>query len=183
MARVASATRAIVLGWKEATMWRPTAAAALCSALVLVVGCGRAAKPARPAPQGAPAGESASQNKTGAVDSLPANALSGRHSEDIAEMLQGRVAGLQVIRSPNGDISLRIRGGDPELDSTGVVQAGEPLLVLDGMPVSDGQLSNTLRAIDPHEVANIQVLKDVASTSVYGIRGAHGVILITLKHE
>lgn len=165
-------------------MWRPTAVAALCSALVLVVGCGRAAKPERPAPEGAPAGETTPQSKkTGAVDSLSASSFDNRHVEDIAELLQGRVAGLQVIRQPNGDISLRIRGGDSELDSSGVVQAGEPLLVLDGMPVSDGQVSSTLRGIDPHEVANIQVLKDVASTSVYGIRGAHGVILITLKHD
>jgi TonB-dependent SusC/RagA subfamily outer membrane receptor len=91
-----------------------------------------------------------------------------------------------VIRAENGDISLRIRGGDMSFrrdsdGSTTAVSAGEPLLVIDGMPVNEGQNSNTLRALNPNEIENIQVLKDVSSTSSYGMRGAHGVILITMK--
>lgn len=125
---------------------------------------------------------------TGAVDSLPAGALVERHVEDIAELLQSKVAGLRVIRLSNGDISLRIRGGDISLrpgdnNTIAAEPAGEPLLVIDGMPVSEGQLSNTLRALNPHQIASIQVLKDVSSTSVYGMRGAHGVILITMKRD
>ena len=53
--------------------------------------------------------------------------------------------------------------------------------MIDGMPVNEGQNSNTLRALNPNEIENIQVLKDVSSTSSYGMRGAHGVILITMK--
>jgi TonB-dependent SusC/RagA subfamily outer membrane receptor len=125
---------------------------------------------------------------TGATDSLPGKSFDDQHVQDIAELLESRVAGLHVTRLPNGDISLRIRGGDMSLRSDGdgnlVGQSeGEPLLVIDGMPVSDGQLSNTLRALNPHEIKNIQVLKDVSSTSFYGIRGAHGVILITMKND
>jgi TonB-dependent starch-binding outer membrane protein SusC len=55
--------------------------------------------------------------------------------------------------------------------------------VIDGMPVSEGQLSNTLRALDPRQVAKVEVLKDVSTTSAYGMRGAHGVIVITLKRD
>ena len=88
-----------------------------------------------------------------------------------------RVAGLQVIRLPNGDISLRIRG----IDST--ERLGEPLLVVDKMPVSEQAMTFTLRALRPSEIASIDVLKDVSSTPAYGMRGAHGVILIRTKHD
>jgi len=168
-------------------MWRPAVAAALCCALTSLAGCGRTGRGATPQPpHGAPAGDSTARlsNETGAVSSLPPGALTGRHVEDVAELLQGRVAGLQVIRLPNGDITLRIRGGDPSLNSESAGgQDGEVLLVIDGMPVQEGQLSNTLRALNPEEIASIQVLKDVSSTSIYGIRGAHGVILITMKRK
>ena len=88
--------------------------------------------------------------------------------------------GLEVIRAPNGDISLKIRGGDLSLNNDTTY---EPLLVIDGMPVSEGQVGSTLRALNPQEVARIDVLKDVSSTSMYGIRGAHGVIVSTMKHQ
>jgi Outer membrane receptor for ferrienterochelin and colicins len=114
---------------------------------------------------------------TGAIDSLPAETLEGRHVTDVAELLKGRVSGLQVIRLPNGDISLRIRGSDS------ITQDGEPLLVIDGMPVSEQNLTGALRSLSPHEIASIEVLKDVSSTAFYGIRGAHGVILITTKRD
>jgi TonB-dependent SusC/RagA subfamily outer membrane receptor len=91
-------------------------------------------------------------------------------------MLRGRVPGLQVIQLPNGDISLRIRGGDS------ILSEGEPLVILDGAPVAPQNVSNVLRELNPPDVARIEVLKDVASTSVYGIKGAHGVVLITMKH-
>jgi TonB-dependent SusC/RagA subfamily outer membrane receptor len=126
--------------------------------------------------------------RTGSSDSLPSESLDKQHARDIAELLQSRVAGLRVIRLSNGDLSLRIRGGDMSLrqESDGTTTAessGEPLLVIDGMPVSDGQVSNTLRSLDPHQVKSVQVLKDVSSTSSYGMRGAHGVVLITLKNH
>lgn len=161
-------------------MRKPAAVAALCWGLALLPGCGHTAAP----PPISPA-----DRETGAVDSLPAGTMEERHVQDIAELLQGQVPGLRVIRLPNGDISLRIRGGDVSLRSGGNESTivgeveGEPLLVIDGMPVSEGQLSNTLRALNPKEVESIQVLKDVSSTSIYGIRGAHGVILITLKRD
>ncbi|HEX5437857.1 MAG TPA: TonB-dependent receptor plug domain-containing protein [Gemmatimonadaceae bacterium] len=169
-------------------MKRPAVTAGICCWLVVLSACGhRAAPPSTsPAPQTGTARDSVlpSGNRAGSIDSLSAGTLQGRHVQDIAELLQGRVAGLQVVRLPNGDISLRIRGGDLSLDSSnGGAQEVEPLLVINGMPVADAEVSNTLRGLDPHDIANIQVLKDVSSTSVYGIRGAHGVILITLKRQ
>lgn len=168
-----------------------TAAAVSVALLFALAGCGRsAAAPAGTAPRATRSVEAAEagNDRTGAADSLPASELGDRHVQDIAEFLQSRVAGLRVIRADNGDISLLIRGGDMafrrESDgSTSAESAGEPLIIIDGMPVSDGQVSNTLRALNPKEIENIQVLKDVSSTSSYGMRGAHGVILITMKKD
>jgi TonB-dependent SusC/RagA subfamily outer membrane receptor len=149
--------------------------------MVMLSGC---ASRSHPRAEGAvPAGDTASpgahprRNTTGATDSLPMASLEREHVEDIAELLRGRVPGLEVIRLPNGDVSLRIRGTDS------ITEEGEPLLVIDGMPVAAPNLSGALRSLRPHEIASIEVLKDVSSTSVYGMRGAHGVIVITTKHD
>lgn len=114
---------------------------------------------------------------TGAIDTLSSDQLRRGHANDVAEMLQGRVAGLQVIRQANGNISLQIRGNDSILSN------GAPLLILDGAPVASQNVSDVLYELNPGEIANIEVLKDVASTSVYGIKGAHGVIIITMKRK
>jgi TonB-dependent SusC/RagA subfamily outer membrane receptor len=121
----------------------------------------------------------------GATDSLSGDLAERAQFADLAAMLQGRVPGLQVIRLNNGDISLRIRGttslsqDDP---TTGRARPeGEPLVVVDGMSVQPGNLSRVLRSLDPHDISSIRVLKDVASTSAYGMRGAYGVVLIETK--
>jgi TonB-dependent SusC/RagA subfamily outer membrane receptor len=161
-------------------MRNPGAVVVLCAALAAAAACGRSAPPASGAqPQAAPAGRGAAPRSgtTGSVDSLTDVSTGTRQVDDIAALLQGRVAGLQVIRLPNGDISLRIRGIDSK------ESLGEPLLVVDGMPVSEQAMTFTLRALRPSEIARIDVLKDVSSTSGYGMRGAHGVILITTKRD
>ena len=85
--------------------------------------------------------------------------------------------GLQVRRLPNGDISLRIRG------TTSLLEEGDPLVIIDGMAVTPANLTRVLRSLRPQEIEDIKVLKDVSSTSMYGMAGAHGVILITTKRE
>jgi TonB-dependent SusC/RagA subfamily outer membrane receptor len=80
-----------------------------------------------------------------------------------------------VIRLANGDVSLRIRGKDSLLGD------GEPLLIIDGMPIHPANLSDALRGLNPREVTHIEVLKDISSTAIYGSRGANGVILIALR--
>ena len=90
----------------------------------------------------------------------------GTGYSDIYEYLQGRVAGLEV----NGT-SLRIRG------DRSILGNNEPLILVDGIVMDD--ISN----ISPDEVERIDVLKDAASTAIYGSRGANGVILITTRRS
>lgn len=152
---------------------------ALAFGLVLISACRTKTPEASTAPapaESAPEGEGLDTLKTGAVVTLESEEESGGHFTDMVDMLRGRVAGLQVVELANGDVSLRIRGL-----ATSFVANQEPLLVVDGMPVPTYAISSTLRSIHPREVTSIQVLKDVASTSAYGIRGVNGVIVIRLK--
>jgi TonB-dependent SusC/RagA subfamily outer membrane receptor len=120
-------------------------------------------------------GSQPERTRTGAVESVRPDAVSGGHVESVEELLEGRVAGLRVIRLANGDVSLRIRGKDSLLGD------GEPLLIIDGMPIHPANLSDALRGLNPREVTHIEVLKDISSTAIYGSRGANGVILIALR--
>jgi TonB-dependent SusC/RagA subfamily outer membrane receptor len=154
-------------------MRRPTTVIAVALMAATLPGCSRTATPP-PATTGPAAARPAA---TGAVQALATDTLGGRHVADVAEMLQGRVPGLQVIRLGNGDISLRIRQNDS------ILSTGEPLLILDGAPVAEQNLSLVLRQLNPNEIDTIDVLRDVASTSVYGEKGAHGVIIIRMKRK
>ncbi len=106
--------------------------------------------------------------------------------------LQGRATGLQIISSnavPGSAIRVRVRGQNSFTGS------GDPLYVVDGVPVYSGDYSisdgaiNTVRAsnanvlstIDPADIESIEVLKDAAASAIYGARGANGVIVITTK--
>ena len=76
----------------------------------------------------------------------------------------------------NGEIAVRIRGAAAGRDG------GEPLLVVDGMPLAPGaSLQRLLASINPADVARIDVLKDAGSTAVYGSRGVNGVIVIRTR--
>ena len=78
-----------------------------------------------------------------------------------------------VVQGQGGDMSIRIRG-------TKTLNGNqEPLFVVDNTPM--GQGFDTIDFIDPITVRSISILKDAASTSFYGARGANGVILVTLK--
>ena len=83
--------------------------------------------------------------------------------KDIYEYLRGRVAGVQVL-----DKSIRIRGVNSMYSSE------EPLILVDGSEIGD------ISVINPQDIYSIDVLKD-ASASIYGVKGANGVILITTK--
>lgn len=86
------------------------------------------------------------------------------HYKNIYDYLQGRVAGLQVIGG-----KIYIRGFNSILSSM------EPLYIVDGVAVDD------ISWIAPQDVKRIDVLKDSAACSLYGTRGANGVIIITMK--
>lgn len=111
---------------------------------------------------------------TGAVTSLSPDRIQFSYSR-IEELLETRVPGLMVVRQ-GGSFSLRMRGVSTLSGNA------EPLVVIDGMPTAQFGGSSALAAINPRDVERIDVLRDGASTAVYGLRGVNGVILITTKH-
>jgi TonB-dependent SusC/RagA subfamily outer membrane receptor len=119
-------------------------------------------------------GREARRNVTAAITSLDGDVAHRNNPTTIADMLEGRVAGLEVRRMGRGEISVRIRGPHS------ITAKGEPLYVLDGIPQPYGSL-DILSDLDPRDVQSIEVIKDASGTSLYGSRGANGVILITMK--
>jgi TonB-dependent SusC/RagA subfamily outer membrane receptor len=112
-----------------------------------------------------------------AVSSVTQDDVEHTQATRVEELLQGRVAGLDVKRTGTGQLSVRIRGAG---NFTG---GGEPLWVLDGMPLAPGLGLNALASISPKDVERIEVLKDAGSTAIYGTQGAFGVILIRTKRH
>ncbi len=114
-------------------------------------------------------------NLTGAVSTVDVDKVLGSKSEtDVRKSLQGTVPGLTILNA-NGDISadpsIVIRGIGT-LSNNGV---SNPLYIVDGVPVE------SLGDLNPADIENISVLKDAASTSIYGTRAAFGVVLITTR--
>ena len=92
----------------------------------------------------------------------------------LEQLIAGRVAGVRVVRAPGGGISVQIRG------RSSLVLSNEPLFVVDGVPITPGP-NGTLSWLNPQDIASIEVLKDAASTAMYGVRGGNGVIVIKTK--
>ena len=92
----------------------------------------------------------------------------------VEKVLAGRIAGVTVTQAPDGTLRVRIRG------TTSIYGNKEPLYVIDGLPVLPGP-NGGLTGIQVSEIESIKVLKDAVSTTMYGARGANGVIVITLK--
>lgn len=113
-------------------------------------------------------------NLTGAVSTVNVDEVLGsRPITDVARGLQGTVPGL-TITTPTGEIgtnpTIKLRG------ITGSINGGaNPLILVDNVEFPD------LRLLNPHDIASVSVLKDAASTSIYGARAAWGVVLITTK--
>ena len=114
------------------------------------------------------------EHPSGAVRSLGPDEIARLRVQRVEELLAGRVPGLRVLPTANGGFTIRIRGLTTLNGST------EPLYIIDGMPVTllPGEGLNWL---DPAEILRIDVLKDPAETSMYGVRGANGVIVIRTK--
>jgi TonB-dependent SusC/RagA subfamily outer membrane receptor len=94
--------------------------------------------------------------------------------QSVEHALQGRISGVRVTQMPDGGISVRIRG------TTSINASSEPLFVLDGVAIEPGP-GGSLVGINMRDIASIEVLKDAASTAMYGLRGANGVIVIKTK--
>ena len=117
-------------------------------------------------------GTEARRNVTGSISSIDGEAQPRGTATTMADLLEGKVPGLEVRRLGNGDVSVRIRG-DRSLKAD-----GEPLYVVDGIPMNGRTIMTDL---DPREVKSVEVLKEAGSLAAYGSRGANGVILIRLK--
>ena len=97
-----------------------------------------------------------------------------RKDEPIEEALSGRFPGVEVTRTPDGSVAVRIRGGSSLMGSN------DPLYVIDGIEISPGP-NGALTGINPYDIESIEVLKDATSTAMYGSRGSNGVIIIKMK--
>jgi len=118
-------------------------------------------------------GTAKKESFTGSASTVKSDIIETRQVTNVSEALSGAVAGVQV-QSANGQpgtsATVRIRGvGSINASST-------PLYVVDGVPF-DGELSS----INTHDIETMTVLKDAASSALYGARGANGVIMITTK--
>ena len=108
---------------------------------------------------------------TGSVAVVNTDELKKYATNDVAQLLQGRVAGVQVTSDgqPGASPSIRIRGYSTFGDA-------QPLYVIDGVPVGTSS-----RDFSPNDIESMQVLKDASAGAIYGSRAANGVIIITTK--
>lgn len=109
----------------------------------------------------------------GAVSSVSAKDLKDIPINSAAQALAGRIAGLEVTAaegSPDAEVKILIRGGNS------ITQDNAPLYIIDGIQSESG-----LSGLNPQDIETIDVLKDAASTAIYGARGANGVVIVTTK--
>lgn len=112
-------------------------------------------------------------NLTGSISSVSGKILEKSQTTSAAEAIVGKLPGVQVTTvdgSPDAEVKILVRGGGS------ITQDNSPLIILDGFEVS------SLNDIPPTDIESIEVLKDAASTAIYGARGANGVVLVTTKN-
>ncbi|MFB9053580.1 SusC/RagA family TonB-linked outer membrane protein [Formosa undariae] len=108
---------------------------------------------------------------TGAISSIKADDIQNNGSTRVEQAMQGKVSGISVLSnsgSPGSASKIRIRG-------TGSNGNSDPIYIVDGMKTS------SIDNIDSGDVQSIEILKDAASSAIYGTEGANGVVLITTK--
>ncbi|TDS12464.1 SusC/RagA family TonB-linked outer membrane protein [Sphingobacterium paludis] len=127
------------------------------------------------------------------VSSIGSDQIENEVLPSISQAIQGKAGGVQVSQksgSPGGGLSIRVRG------TTSINASSDPLYVIDGIPVNSTtnftggstfdfgggtQGINVLSSLNPADVQSVEILKDAASSSIYGSRAANGVVLITTK--
>ncbi len=130
------------------------------------------------------------RERTGNISRVTAEEIENQPVLNPLAAIQGRMPGVEIIEStgvPGGGFDIKIRG-------TNSLRTGgnNPLFIVDGVPFPSGAItnqfvaganirSNPLSAINPSDIASIEVLKDADATAIYGSRGANGVVLITTK--
>jgi TonB-linked SusC/RagA family outer membrane protein len=121
---------------------------------------------------------------TGSIAQIKGSEISSLPVQSFEQGLQGRAAGVNIT-TPNGVLGnapiIRIRGVNS------ISSSSQPLIIIDGLPINNSlnvtgfTLSNPLADLNPSDIDSYEVLKDAASTAIYGSRAANGVILITTK--
>ena len=127
---------------------------------------------------------------SGSIAHITANDIAKGGQNDVAQSLQGKIAGVEVRTSdaaPGAGASITVRGANSFYTTT------QPLYIVDGVPYGtdpngapsaegSGNTSiNPLSMINPNDIESIEVLKDASATAIYGSRGANGVVMITTK--
>ncbi len=130
------------------------------------------------------------RNVTGSVSHMRSDDIRDMAVTSFDQTMQGRLAGVVITQNssaPGGSVTVRVRGA-----TSGT--SNEPLYVIDGVPIYNdnnlsavlspsggGQPQNVLASLNPSDIESITVLKDASATSIYGSRGANGVVLITTR--
>ena len=137
-------------------------------------------------------GTQSRRDVTGSVATVTTEALDKAPVSTIDQVLQGTAPGVQVTTAssePGGALSIRIRG------TSSITGSSEPLYVVDGFPIENdieaasagngGRARTTppnpLSTLNPSDIESISILKDAASTAIYGARGANGVVIINTR--
>lgn len=129
--------------------------------------------------------------RTGSIARITSKDIEAQPVTNVLATMQGRMAGVSITQStgvPGGGFEIKIRG-----QNSLRVDANAPLYIIDGVPYSSESIgsnytgttfptqSSPLNNINPDSIESIEVLKDADATSIYGSRGANGVVLITTK--
>ena len=108
---------------------------------------------------------------TGAVSSIGNKDIKDSPVSNLGQAIQGKISGVQIVDAgkPGDNVSIKIRG-------LGSINNCDPLVVIDGVPTDLG-----LSSLNMADVERLDVLKDASATTIYGSRGANGVVMITTK--
>lgn len=134
---------------------------AACFCIVALAACGHQQRSDRPSPPPS-------------LTTITAEDIERAPGLSLEQLLVTRVPGLSLSRAPDGHTVIHIRG------TTSLMGEQEPLFVINGIPL-DTPVGGNLSSINPRDIEYIQVLRDAASTAMYGVRGANGVIIIKTK--
>ncbi len=126
-------------------------------------------------------GTTRKKDLTGSITQISSDDFQSGQITTPEQLISGKVAGVQIVSNggaPGAGSTIRIRGG------ASLNASNDPLIVIDGVPVSNDGISgspNALSLINPDDIASFTVLKDASATAIYGSRASNGVIIITTK--
>ncbi|MBC6606641.1 TonB-dependent receptor [Hymenobacter sp. BT188] len=129
-------------------------------------------------------GSQAKSEVTGSVTQLSSKDVENVPTVSFEQAIQGRTPGVTINQGSGklgSGVQIRVRG------SSSVTASNQPLYVIDGIPVtsqdvgSDTEPLNPLADLNPNDIESITILKDAASSAIYGSRASNGVILVTTK--